>query len=717
MIAKQPRQQPLNSSVLPLAHVALPYLSVHVFAVGPVACLEILGQRNNLDRGRHAHQSTPAFPHRRSPYNRSMGRIHVLSDQVANQIAAGEVVERPASVVKELLENAIDAGATRIRVEVEAGGRKLIRIVDNGCGMVRDDALLAFERHATSKLRSSDDLLAIATLGFRGEALPSIASVARVELDTRAAEEEAGTTIAISGGKMLRVEAAGLPHGTTIAVRDLFFNTPARRKFLKSEPTELAHIAALVTHYALAHPTRHFELHTATQALLVAPAVADAGERLFQIFGAEVAGLMLHTAAEMDFTRAGLPEPPPWRRDEDYEPSQPGFLRVTGFVSKPELQRLNRNSMYVFVNHRLVRDKLVIHALTEAYRNVIAPTSFPVVLLFVEMPPAEVDVNVHPAKTEVRFRQPSFVHDFIRDTVRTTLMKTRPAASFASALSGTPYQGASASLLLDVSPLPAGPEAPFFDPRPGAAQGFSEGNESEAEHFELKPVPTPESPGRLDFNQQSIPVGYPTDYGDRRVIEEPSLYSLSTLKPLGQLRDSFILAVNEEGLWIVDQHVAHERVLFEKILRERHTEQVQRQRLLMPLLIDLLPAQMVAFARLAAELERNGFEAEPFGPRTLAVKAAPVGLEGRELEQMLEDVLSGEDRMGQTENAETRRRRIAASIACHAAVKINMPLDRAKIEWLLAELGKTEHPTSCPHGRPIALRYSHKEIERAFQRT
>jgi DNA mismatch repair protein MutL len=227
----------------------------------------------------------------------------------------------------------------------------------------------------------------------------------------------------------------------------------------------------------------------------------------------------------------------------------------------------------------------------------------------------------------------------------------------------------------------------------------------------------PESPGRLGFEGESIAVGYPADYGDKRVIEEPSLYSLSTLKPLGQLRDSFILAVNDEGLWIVDQHVAHERVLFEKILRERDTEKVQRQRLLMPLLIDLLPAQMVAFARIAAELERNGFEAEPFGPRTLAIKAAPVGLEGRELEQMLEDVLEGSDRIGQTENAETRQRRIAASIACHAAVKINMPLDAAKIEWLLTELGKTEHPTSCPHGRPIALRYSHKEIERAFQRT
>ncbi len=655
-----------------------------------------------------------------------MGRIKVLSDQVANQIAAGEVVERPASVVKELLENSIDAGATRIRVEVEAGGRKLIRIVDNGCGMVRDDALLAFERHATSKLRSSDDLLSISTLGFRGEALPSIASVARVTLETRAVEDETGTLIEINGGNMQRVEDAGLPLGTTLAIKDLFFNTPARRKFLKSESTELQHIAALVTHYALAHPTRHFELHSSTQALLIAPAVADAGERLYQIFGAETAGLMLPSTAEMDFTRAGLPEPPPWKREEDYEAPDPGFIRITGFVSKPELQRLNRNSIYVFVNHRLVRDRLILHALTEAYRNVIPPTSFPVVLLFVEMPPQEVDVNVHPAKTEVRFRQTSFVHDFIRDTVRTTLMNARPAQSFASALNGAPYAGASASLLLDVSPMPGAPSDPVFDPARAAA-GFGAGNAhsiaedyaADSERFELQPVLVAPSPGRLAFEGEALAVGYePVPYAkDQRVIEEPSLYSLSTLKPLGQLRDSFILAVNDEGLWIVDQHVAHERVLFEKILRERDTESVQRQRLLMPVLIDLLPAQMVAFARIAEELERNGFEAEPFGPRTLAVKAAPVGLEGRELELMLQDVLAVEDRLSQTENAEARRRRIAASMACHAAVKINMPLERSKIDWLLAELGKTQYPTSCPHGRPIALRYSHKEIEKAFQRT
>src|SRR5277367_6082622 len=324
-----------------------------------------------------------------------MSRIRILPEAVANKIAAGEVVERPASVVKELLENALDAGAKSIRIETEVGGKRMIRVIDDGHGMTHDDALLAFERHATSKLRTSDDLLSIATLGFRGEALPSIASVSRLQLETRVAEEPSGTLVEIAGGNTLRVEDAGLPFGTTITLRDLFFNTPARRKFLKSEQTELSHIAALVAHYALVHPTKHFELHSATQALLIAPAVANAADRLFQIFGKDTSSYMLPITAELDFTRAGLPEPPPWKREADYTPPEPGFLRITGFVSKPELQKLNRNSIYVFVNQRLIRDKLVLHALNEAYRNILPPTSYPVVLLFLEMPPQEVDVNVH----------------------------------------------------------------------------------------------------------------------------------------------------------------------------------------------------------------------------------------------------------------------------------------------------------------------------------
>src|SRR5260221_12841933 len=387
-----------------------------------------------------------------------MGKIHVLSERVANQIAAGEVVERPASVVKELLENALDAGSTRIRIQVEAGGKKLIQITDNGCGMVRDDAMLAFERHATSKIKDTDDLLSISTLGFRGEALPSIASVARLHLETRAEEEAAGTVLEINGGKIIRVEEAGLPLGTSITIRDLFFNTPARKKFLRSESTELSHIASLVTHYALAHPEKHFELHSATNAVLVAPPVAGHRERVYQVFGRETLDQLIPLAAMQPLERIGLPQPPPWRRgantlvpetvssksEEEGTSGQPaadtrtgvsaphdfGEVRLHGFVSKPEIQKLNRNSIYIFVNGRLVRDRLIQHAIIEAYRNILPPTVFPVVLLFLDVPAGEVDVHVHPSKSEVRFRQQSVMHEFARESVRAALMEARPVPQF-----------------------------------------------------------------------------------------------------------------------------------------------------------------------------------------------------------------------------------------------------------------------------------------------
>jgi len=682
-----------------------------------------------------------------------MGLIRVLSDQVANQIAAGEVVDRPASVVKELLENALDAGANRIRVEVEAGGRRLIRIADDGQGMNRDDALLAFERHATSKLRTADDLLSIATLGFRGEALPSIASVARVTLETATGEDGAGTRLEIAGGKILHVEDAALPRGTTIAVADLFFNTPARRKFLRAEATELAHVTALVTHYALVHPEKHFELVSATHTIVSAPPVTRTAERIYQIFGKDTLAALLPVAAEAPLAHGGLPEPPPWKKYPDQPAADHGHLRLTGFYSKPELQKLNRNSIYIFVNKRLIRDRLLMHAITEAYRNVIPPTSFPVVLLFLEMPPEEVDVNVHPAKTEVRFRQQSLVHDFVRDSLRTALIKARPAAGFLAALDSAPT--ASPSLMpVAASPLPGSPEpgAPDSDPPEGG--NWAAG----AESFRLAPQTQPAIPVRLPFDAASMSQGGWLDrqaFGDAAAaLFRPSgesgvdgcspdglamdqdaaraaaqveaersaanLNELGSLRPMGQLRESFILATGDDGLWIIDQHVAHERILFEKILRDRQVEQVQRQRLLMPLLVELKASQMVVFARIAEELDRNGFEVEPFGPQTLAVKAAPVGLEGAALERMLAEVIeqSSADsaEAKQNEDLTALRTRIAASIACHSAIKVNTALDPARMEWLLLELAKTSHPTSCPHGRPIALLYSWKEIQRAFHR-
>ena len=676
-----------------------------------------------------------------------MGRIHVLSEAVANKIAAGEVVERPASVVKELLENSLDAGATRIKINVEAGGKRLIQVVDNGCGMVRDDAMLAFERHATSKIKDAEDLLSVATLGFRGEALPSIASVSRLRLETCAAknvpdDDVAGTVIEINGGKIARVEEAGLAAGTSITVRDLFFNTPARKKFLKAESTELSHIASLVTHYALAHPDKHFELHSATNAMLVAPPVAGYSERVYQVFGKETLDQLIAVAAVQPLERAGLPPPPPWRRgevDEDQDEdartngrsaNDPGEMRIHGFVSKPEIQKLNRNSIFIFVNRRLIRDRLVQHALTEAYRNILPPTVYPVVLLFLELPVAEVDVNVHPSKTEVRFRQQTVMHDFVRDSVRATLMKARPVPQFmaeihahATASSGlTPGARAGDWAVSEggVLTLDAAPAASATAHQPSADAAFT-----------LQPPTMPPVSARLQFDgvvgleaNAAIPVARGLeaipDHGCAPAIDvteqEPTLASLATLKPVGQIRNSFILAVNEDGLWIVDQHVAHERVLFERVLKQRAAQKVESQRLLMPIVLELSPAQQAVFTEISDELQRNGFEAEPFGARSVAVKVAPAGVEAAAVEHMLHELLDQFSREEQSLNLEKIRARIAASIACHAAIKVNMALEQNKMEWLLAELAQTDHPYTCPHGRPVVLRYSMKDIQKAFKR-
>jgi DNA mismatch repair protein MutL len=643
-----------------------------------------------------------------------MARIHVLSEHVANKIAAGEVVERPASVLKELLENALDAGATRVRVQVEAGGKKLIQVTDNGCGMVRDDALLAFERHATSKIKDAEDLLNIHTLGFRGEALPSIASVARVLLETRATEEDGGTVLEIAGGKILRVEEAGLPQGTSLAVRDLFFNTPARKKFLKAESTELSHLASLVTHYALAHPEKHFELHSATDAMLVAAPVSSHSDRIYQIFGRETLDQLVPLAATMKLERAGIPEPPPWRRGEDYQAPVPGDIRLHGFISKPELQKLNRNSIYVFVNGRLIRDRMVQHAIIEGYRNILPPTVFPVVLLFIELPNEEVDANVHPSKTEVRFRQHALVHDFVRESVRAALMKARPVPQFTREITA----------------------------QPTAAAGLSPGAQHQ-DDFALRPETLPPVNERLQFGGEAIVLeanmaisGFGTagapamarsvnghaDHCGNVLEDEPQAVvdqlALASLKPVGQVRDSFILAVNADGLWIVDQHVAHERVLFEKILRERGQNDAGRdgQRLLMPLLVELTPGQQAVFAEISEELQHNGFEVELFGTRTVAIKTAPGGVRPADVEKMLVELLDQFQQEEQALNLDKLRGKIAASIACHAAIKINMPLEQNKMEWLLKELAKTECPMTCPHGRPVVLRYSVKEIQKAFKR-
>ncbi|HVA71753.1 MAG TPA: DNA mismatch repair endonuclease MutL [Candidatus Limnocylindrales bacterium] len=659
-----------------------------------------------------------------------MSRIRILPENVANKIAAGEVVERPASVVKELVENSLDAGAKSVRVEVESGGKRLIRVTDDGSGMPHDDALLAFERHATSKLRTADDLLSIATLGFRGEALPSIAAVSRLTLETRAAEEEQGTRIEFAGGKLIGVKPAGAPGGTAISVADLFYCVPARRKFLKSETTELSHIASLVTHYALAHPDKQFVLKTPTQEILNAAPVETMAERLYQVFGRQAVAEMVEMQPAEAPIRAAITEP------EMEAGEEAARIRVSGFVSRPEVQRTNRNGIYIFVNRRLIRDRLVLHAIGEAYRNIMPAGAFAAVLLFIDLPCQEVDVNVHPAKVEVRFRHSQVVHDFVRDAIRVALANARPVPSFpAGAASATSAaaaaSGSGASFSPSVAENNAAGAGSFAGPPraiiPNEVMSRASVDTLPGE-FELTGAPERPIPQRLNFESMEeivLPRGAvaSADACREPAVSEsesagvlPGPQSIGDLKPLGQISASYIVAVNGQGLWIVDQHVAHERVLFEKHLAARRAGELGGQRLLMPIVVELAPHQIVIFEQIEEELRANGFEAELMGPRSVAIAAAPAGIASGNAEKLLAEILDGVARESQAISLDSLQSRIAASTACQAAIKVNMPLDQTKMEWLLAELAKTEYPMSCPHGRPVVLRYSVREIERAFKR-
>ncbi len=666
-----------------------------------------------------------------------MSRIRILAEAVANKIAAGEVVERPASVVKELLENALDAGATSVRIETEVGGKRMIRVIDDGHGMAHDDALLAFERHATSKLRTADDLLTISTLGFRGEALPSIAAVSRLLLETRDANEPEGTRVEFAGGKLVGVKPAGLAPGTTISVADLFYCVPARRKFLKSDTTELGHIASLVTHYALANPTKQFTLTTPTQEIINCPPVEKLADRVYQLFGRQALDELVEIPATSAAFRAAITEP------EMEAGEEAATLTVTGFTSRPAVQRLNRNGIYVFVNRRLVRDRLILHAIHEAYRNILPPNAFPATLLFLEMPYDEVDVNVHPAKIEVRFRRSQFVHDFTRDAIRQALMSTRPIASFAAAAAGNiaanpvappasfdsgfagtnPNSGVPHAIIPEMGELGVGS---------GVGSDYAAGN-----GFDLTSAPVQPTPQRFPFEPGSNP-GTSNSFSpgampgaasrepnwaenfSRAGTDAPATLprpdQIADLKPLGQVNASFIVAVNGEGLWIVDQHVAHERVLFEQHLDARRAGKVEAQRLLMPMVMELAPRQLVIYEKISEELAANGFEVEPMGPKSVAIQAVPAGIAATDAEHLLMEILDGLDRENAAISIDTLQSKIAASTSCHAAIKVNMPLDQTKMEWLLAALAKTDCPMSCPHGRPVVLRYSIKEIERAFHR-
>jgi DNA mismatch repair protein MutL len=683
-----------------------------------------------------------------------MSIIHILPEAVANKIAAGEVVERPASVVKELLENSLDAGAGRVEVCVEAGGKRRIRVLDDGCGMSHDDALLAFERHATSKIRSAEDLFEIATLGFRGEALPSIAAVSRLLLETRHTPEETGTRVEIVGGKLRDAKEIPWPRGTSLEVRDLFFNTPVRRRFMKSESTELGHIATLVTHYALAHPEKSFRLVSLTNEILNVSPVANLRERVYQVMGGQLLEQLLEiTPVERRIPAATEPDP----SQDAAAPEEAATLHLTGFVSRPEVQKLNRNQIYFFVNRRLVRDRLILHAITEAYRNILPASVFPVALILVDLPPAEVDVNVHPSKIEVRFRHSAFIHDFARDSIRQTLVAARPVAAFplpkpgeGSRVPGQPaafphkrgavQAGVQAEeeaeireRLSEEAPLMGG--SPVGTERPAPARGVPSSASRSGEFALSSPsaeprtgvlpleaamsVYAPGMPAATGAEGCGTEVRPATSPASRTGAPPPSGDAgefPADLQPLGQVQESFIVATNADGLWIVDQHVAHERILFERHLRLRREKKVEVQRLLLPIIVELKPEQQAVFQEMPEELWANGFEVEPFGRRTVAIKTAPAEIAPDHVERLLLEILDGIGQEARGVSLDLLLSKIAASIACHGAIKVNMALDRKKMSWLLQELGKTECPMACPHGRPIMLRYGMREIQKAFKR-
>ena len=655
-------------------------------------------------------------------------KIRILSDTLANQIAAGEVVERPASVIKELVENAIDAGANRIQVDVELGGRRLMRVSDNGHGMLRDDAVLAFERHATSKIITLEDLARIGTLGFRGEALPSIASVAKVELRTNVSDT--GTLVQIEGGRLVDVKDAARDIGTTVSVRDLFFNVPARRKFMRSEATENYHLTSIVTHYALAHPEIAFTLTNNGREILRVPPAKDLKERAYQLFGSQLFDSLIPVRGGREFV-----------------------AQVSGFVSAPRERRTTRDAQYFFVNSRFVRDKTIAGGLLEGYRSILPHGVYPVAFLFVELPLEEIDINVHPAKTEIRFRRTEAVKDVIAEAIRNALASAgivaeresaprdamiRVEQATARAASATPSPIESESIdqqnaiefpMADPGVVEA-PSAPPVQPdlmsepqRPAATEtaeshDISQQFELLAEERSAIAAPATFPPSQPVAHRNNVVSLPPVNTAAHltRPAEIDDVKS-SSIRPMGQLHESFIIAVDDEGLLLVDQHVAHERILFDKFRQNETARAIESQNLLLPETLDLTPAQMTAFSFVENDLASLGFSVMRLSGRTIAIKGIPTDLPASETRNLLCEILDVVDPEKRGGAKATFRDDIAASLACRAAVKINMKLTPEKMQWLIDRLLTTSSPTTCPHGRPVILRLSMKDIEKGFHRT
>ena len=653
-----------------------------------------------------------------------MNKIRILPDNLANQIAAGEVVERPASVIKELLENALDAGAGRITVDVELGGRRLMRIADDGHGMVRDDAVLAFERHATSKIRDLDDLGRIGTLGFRGEALASIASVARVELVTKTEEDAAATRVEIEGGRLTDVSDAPRATGTTVSVRELFFNTPARRKFMRSEATENYHLTSIIQHYALAYPHIAFALNNNGRSVINVSPAKDLRERAFQLFGGSLLESLLPVAGGHEFV-----------------------ARLSGFISAPRERRTNRDSQYYFVNRRFVRDKAIAEGIREGYRSVLPHGYYPVAFVFLDIPVEEVDVNVHPAKTEVRFRRRDAVKEVIAEAVRESLAKAGIEAAEATVRESVqvPQEYESRHYPADAPPVPSerreeqsdaaaagtyGREAVRVDEQADEVADAVQGlfsldaaldlgsvdfeHQAEARAFE-KYEPSDSAP---PLEHGVYPVLPPVDSA-AKIVRTAELKDVQprSIRPVGQLHESFIIAVDEEGLLLIDQHVAHERILFDRFRRAEYGKPLESQNLLIPETLDLTPAEAEVFESVSETLAALGFDVMRLSGRTIAIKSVPADLPPAEGRMLLKELLANFEGRGRSGAERTIRDDIAASLACKAAIKINMPLTPEKMTWLIDRLLVTSSPTTCPHGRPVILRLTMWDIERGFHRT
>jgi DNA mismatch repair protein MutL len=610
-------------------------------------------------------------------------KIRILPEQLCNQIAAGEVVERPSSVVKELVENSLDAGAGDIRIEVEKGGRKLIRVIDDGSGMGREDLFLCLERHATSKIGSEADLFHLETLGFRGEALPSIAAISRMKLQSRSLEAGDGWEIYAEGGTVKRAGAVGIPEGTAIEVRDLFFNTPARRKFLRKDETELGHIAEVVTKLALARPAVQFRLVHNGRPLIEAYRQASLPERISALLGCStMQGLVsISTLAESG-------------------------LALDGFISRPDVNRATGGFIYTFVNGRYIRDRVVQHAILEGYRNLMPKGRYPVAVLFLNIDPALVDVNVHPTKHEVRFREQSFVHDFLVGALREAL---KPSGWLAAG----------------ANPPESGQEGPIE-----VSQKAGSAAEEPASPVETSGIRNPVAAKLQGVQEEMSTYGAgPMQSGSRvkgpdgpfvfpeKQPEDKKGGFFSSLEVIGQYHRSYIICQEKEDLVLIDQHAAHERIGFERLKSQYGKGKIEGQVLLFPAVLELDFRGAALLEENLEELGRLGFELEPFGPRSFALQTVPRVLGEAHAERLVREVVEELAEIGKSGLAEGALADVLILMACHGVVRANRFLSGPEIAALLSDLDEVDFSTHCPHGRPVMKRLALAEVERMFKRT